>query len=237
MSRQLRFLSIGTALLLVGSSLAPAMAEARGRLGIHPTLSGHGGGMRAGGERPGAAGGGTMRQPAHNPVPSGGERPPSGGNARPSGATPASHHALGWDQASRSPSGGPPPQPRPGPKPGPGPHPGPEPRPGPGPHPGPPPPPPPPPPPAWGWGPYWDWHNGDDWAWGMAAGMATGAVIGAAAASSAPAVINETVVQVLPSSCTATVIGSVAYEQCGSVWYKPQYIGTGIQYVMVAPPK
>lgn len=69
----------------------------------------------------------------------------------------------------------------------------------------------------------------------MAAGVATGAVIGAAAASPTT-VVPGTVVTVLPAGCTATIVGSVTYEQCGSIWYKPQYVGTAVQYIVVTPP-
>ncbi|MFP6559095.1 hypothetical protein WJ542_12360 [Paraburkholderia sp. B3] len=29
---------------------------------------------------------------------------------------------------------------------------------------------------------------------------------------------------------------SVTYEQCGPTWYQPQYVGTQVRYVVVAPP-
>ncbi|SNS19766.1 hypothetical protein SAMN06295912_102223 [Sphingomonas laterariae] len=211
-------LAAGATLALVTSGILASAAEGRGaRMGIHPGMGGRGGAMR----------------------------PPHGGGAG------AGIHDLnrrgdvGWDRASHGP-------PRPGPDPRP-PRPGPDPRPpgpgpGPGPHPRPPGPPPrplppPPPPPAWGWGPYWDWYdNDDDFAVGMAVGAVTGAVVGSAAASSssttvvvAPAV--GTVVVTLPAGCSAVMIGNITYQQCGSAWYRPQYVGTSLQYVVVAPPR
>lgn len=167
----------------------------------------------AGGARPGAGGAGTLRMPADLPRAEGTHT----GGVRP-----------GSDAASRGP---------PRPPPDPGPEPGPDPRPGPGPGPGPRPPlPPPPPPPAWGWGPYWDWYD-NDLAWGFATGVVTGAAIASAAAPTVVAVGPVgTVVQILPPGCSATVVGGVTYEHCGNDWLKPQYVGTTIQYVVVAPP-
>lgn len=148
-------------------------------------------------------------------------RPGAGGAGTRQTFNPPSHQGMvGWDQASRGP-------PRPGPGPGPRP-------PGPGPHPYPPPPPP-PPPPAWGWGPYWnDWNWGDD----VAAGVIAGAAIGTAAAvaSTPTTVVVGTVVTALPGNCIAVLRNGITYEQCGPVWYKPQYLGTAIQYVVVTPP-
>lgn len=76
----------------------------------------------------------------------------------------------------------------------------------------------------------------------MAVGAVTGAVVGSAAASSssttvvvAPAV--GTVVVTLPAGCSAVMIGNITYQQCGSAWYRPQYVGTSLQYVVVAPPR
>jgi hypothetical protein len=52
----------------------------------------------------------------------------------------------------------------------------------------------------------------------------TAAVIGAAYAS-------------LPPGCTSVVVGGVAYQHCGPTWYQPQYVGTQIEYIVVAPPR
>lgn len=40
----------------------------------------------------------------------------------------------------------------------------------------------------------------------------------------------------LPSNCVQVVQGNVAYLQCGSVWYQPQYQGSDITYVVVNAP-
>jgi len=34
----------------------------------------------------------------------------------------------------------------------------------------------------------------------------------------------------------STVVNGVAYQQCGSTWYEPQYSGTNVQYVVVNAP-
>ncbi|WP_322043468.1 DUF6515 family protein [Paraburkholderia sp. J67] len=120
---------------------------------------------------------------------------------------------------------GPRPQPGPGPTPNPNPHPpGPPPGPGPAPHPpGPPPgpgphPPPPPAPPYWGGGWYVD-------------PVAAAVTVGVTAA------VVGSMIATLPPSCTSIVIDGATYEQCGSTWYQPQYVGTQVQYVVVKAPR
>ena len=63
-------------------------------------------------------------------------------------------------------------------------------------------------------------------------------VAAAAAATSAAitAAVVGTRVQTLPVGCTAVVAGGVTYQQCGSVWYQPQFVGTGTTYVVVNAP-
>jgi hypothetical protein len=63
---------------------------------------------------------------------------------------------------------------------------------------------------------------------GVAAAVATTAA--------ATAAVVGTRVQTLPPSCTAIVAGGVTYQQCGSVWYQPQFVGTGTTYVVVNAP-
>ena len=98
---------------------------------------------------------------------------------------------------------------------GPPPHPMPGPRP-PGPHPMPPPPPPPPPP-----------HHSDDWYHPWAAA----AVVGATAIAIGTAVAS------VPKTCVPVLINGISYQQCGSTWYQPQYVGTNVQYVVVVAPR
>ncbi|HEY0334324.1 MAG TPA: DUF6515 family protein [Stenotrophomonas sp.] len=53
--------------------------------------------------------------------------------------------------------------------------------------------------------------------------MATSAILGS-------------VVYSLPDSCTVTTIDNVTYQECGDTWYRPQYAGTSVQYIVVNPP-
>jgi hypothetical protein len=62
----------------------------------------------------------------------------------------------------------------------------------------------------------------------------TAAVVGTAAVTAA---VVGTVVSSLPPSCTAVVVGTVAYQQCGNTWYRPAYAGTTVSYTVVAPPR
>jgi len=45
------------------------------------------------------------------------------------------------------------------------------------------------------------------------------------------------IVNSVPPSCVPVQIGNVLYQQCGSTWYQPQYYGTSVQYVVIAPPR
>ncbi len=64
--------------------------------------------------------------------------------------------------------------------------------------------------------------------------IATAAAVTAAAVTTA-AVIGS-VANTLPLGCTTMVVNGIAYEQCGSAWYAPQFVGTDTTYVVVAPP-
>jgi hypothetical protein len=44
------------------------------------------------------------------------------------------------------------------------------------------------------------------------------------------------IVYSLPPSCTSVFVNGYTYQQCGSTWYKPQYVGTSVQYVVVTSP-
>lgn len=69
-----------------------------------------------------------------------------------------------------------------------------------------------------------DWDHPFATAAAVTAGVAvTSAVIGS--------IVNS-----VPPSCVQTIINGIAYQQCGSTWYQPQYAGTTVQYVVVNPP-
>lgn len=62
----------------------------------------------------------------------------------------------------------------------------------------------------------------------------TAAVVGTAAVTAA---VVGSVVHSIPPSCSSTVVGNVAYQHCGSTWYRPQYMGSTVNYVVVNPPQ
>lgn len=79
-----------------------------------------------------------------------------------------------------------------------------------------PPPPPPPPPPSWGWyDPVW-----------------AGVVVGATTALAIGSVVSS-----VPANCVPVLINGLTYQQCGNTWYKPEYVGVQLQYVVVPPPR
>lgn len=62
----------------------------------------------------------------------------------------------------------------------------------------------------------------------------TAAVVGTAAVTAAAV---GSVVSTLPPSCSGVIVGNVAYQQCGSTWYRPSYGGTTVNYTVVNPPR
>jgi len=64
---------------------------------------------------------------------------------------------------------------------------------------------------------------------------ATAAAVTAAAVTTA-AVVGSTV-HTLPPACAAVSVAGIAYQQCGSTWYQPQFAGTTVNYVVVNPPQ
>lgn len=76
-----------------------------------------------------------------------------------------------------------------------------------------------------------DWHDHDDW---DDHPVARGVAIGTAAAVTAAAI--GSIVYSVPPSCATVVVNGLAYQQCGSTWYQPQYAGSQVTYVVVNPP-
>jgi hypothetical protein len=66
--------------------------------------------------------------------------------------------------------------------------------------------------------------------------------VATAAAVTATAVVTAAVVGAivrpaqLPSNCVQIVRSNIAYLQCGSAWYQPQYQGSEITYIVVNAP-
>ena len=76
----------------------------------------------------------------------------------------------------------------------------------------------------------WDYGYGCCYGglWGAAAGYWAGYATGA---------YYGDVVYALQSSCTVVVVNGITYNQCGNVWYQPQFEGTDTTYIVVEPPQ
>jgi hypothetical protein len=59
--------------------------------------------------------------------------------------------------------------------------------------------------------------------------------VGTAAAVTA-AVVGS-IVDSLPPSCSSVRIDNVTYQQYGSTWCQPQYLGSDVQYIVVESPR
>jgi uncharacterized protein DUF6515 len=65
--------------------------------------------------------------------------------------------------------------------------------------------------------------------------VATAVAVTAVAVTTA-AIIGS-MVHSIPPSCSEVFINGYTYEQCGSTWYQPQFVGTNTTYVVIAPPR
>ena len=61
-------------------------------------------------------------------------------------------------------------------------------------------------------------------------------VAGVVAASVATAIVVGAIVSTLPPSCTTMVVNGFAYQNCGGVYYQPQYQGSSVTYIVVNHP-
>ncbi|MEI2757694.1 MAG: hypothetical protein V9F46_14715 [Chitinophagaceae bacterium] len=64
--------------------------------------------------------------------------------------------------------------------------------------------------------------------------VATAAAVTATVAVTA-AVVGS-VVRTVPPNCSPYNYNGMVYQQCGSAWYQPQYVGNDVQYVVVNKP-
>lgn len=71
---------------------------------------------------------------------------------------------------------------------------------------------------------YHDYHPVATAAAVTATAMVTAAVIGS-------------IVHALPPGCTSIVINGIGYQQCGTVWYQPQFSGSQTTYIVVNAPR
>ncbi len=63
--------------------------------------------------------------------------------------------------------------------------------------------------------------------------VGTALAIGATVAVTAAVVGSVT--PTLPPACVPIIVNGLMYQQCGTAWYQPQYVGSSVQYVVVAP--
>jgi hypothetical protein len=65
--------------------------------------------------------------------------------------------------------------------------------------------------------------------------------VAVAAAVTATAVVTAAVVgsivHSVPPSCSSVIVNGLAYQQCGSTWYQPQFSGTTTTYIVVNAPR
>ena len=61
--------------------------------------------------------------------------------------------------------------------------------------------------------------------------------VAGAAAVTATAVVVGSMVSSVPANCVPVTHNNVVYQQCGSTWYQPQYVGSQVQYEVVNPPR
>jgi hypothetical protein len=80
-----------------------------------------------------------------------------------------------------------------------------------------------------------DWDNAGAFVAGAVVGGITGAAIASASQPNTVVVTPGTIVTTLPSGCTTAIINGISYHQCGGVYYRPQYSGTSVVYVVATP--
>ena len=80
-----------------------------------------------------------------------------------------------------------------------------------------------------------DWDNAGAFVAGAVVGGITGAAIASASQPNTVVVTAGTVVTTLPSGCTTAIINGISYHQCGGVYYRPQYSGSSVVYVVATP--
>lgn len=74
-----------------------------------------------------------------------------------------------------------------------------------------------------------------DRGWDVGRAVATTAAVTATAAVTS-AVVGS-MVRTLPPACQTVMVDGFAYQNCGGLWYQPQYAGANVTYVVVVPPR
>ncbi len=63
-----------------------------------------------------------------------------------------------------------------------------------------------------------------------------GRAVAVGATVAVTAAIVGSMVNTLPATgCTTVISSGISYQQCGSVWYQPQYSGNSVTYIVVNP--
>ncbi len=75
--------------------------------------------------------------------------------------------------------------------------------------------------------PHYDYHYHDR-------GVSTGAAVAIGLAGLAVGAMIAS--SQVPPSCSVVTVRGVPYQQCGSTWLQPQYVGSQVNYVVVNPP-
>jgi hypothetical protein len=78
-----------------------------------------------------------------------------------------------------------------------------------------------------------DVHGG----WGGCCYHPVAAAAAVTTAAVATAAVVGSVVNTLPPACSAIVVNGFTYQQCGSTWYQPQFVGGSTTYAVVNPPR
>jgi hypothetical protein len=51
----------------------------------------------------------------------------------------------------------------------------------------------------------------------------------------APTTVGS-IVYALPPNCPMVVRATVTYYSCNNLWYRPEYLSSGVAYTIVSPP-
>jgi hypothetical protein len=65
--------------------------------------------------------------------------------------------------------------------------------------------------------------------------VATAAAV--TAATVVTAAVVGSMVNTLPPACSSVIVNGIAYQQCGSTWYQPQFSGGNTTYVVINSPR
>jgi hypothetical protein len=79
------------------------------------------------------------------------------------------------------------------------------------------------------------YNNGCCYHQSVGGAVATAAAV--TATSMVTAAVIGSMVNTLPPSCSSVIVNGIAYQQCGSTWYQPQFSGGNTNYVVINAPR